>query len=195
MHISASLLFSICHLALMITLRKFVYLTVEMQYQFGDLPREFIYEYRKDLWGYLLILLFYNISRFTLSRIRGEANLLDKSEADTSDHQINVPEHFLVKKLDREFLVSTKDISWLESNGNYVNLHAEGRTYPLRATLNELSEKLSGQFVRVHRSHAVNTHFIKDVSYKSSGDGEITLLDGELVPVSRRFKSNIVIGQ
>lgn len=99
------------------------------------------------------------------------------------------PEHFLVRKLDKEFLVKVVDIDWLESSGNYVNLHSKGRIYPLRATLANTVELLQHKgFSRIHRSLAVNHHAIHSISYDPSGDGEILLNSGERLNLSRRFK-------
>lgn len=101
----------------------------------------------------------------------------------------NTPQHFLVKKLDREFLVAISDIEWLEACGNYVNLHSKGRIYPLRATLAQTMMQLEIQgFSRIHRSFAVNHRHIDNISYQPSGDGELVLKNGQQLALSRRFK-------
>jgi len=101
----------------------------------------------------------------------------------------HTPQHFLVKKLDREFLVAISDIEWLESCGNYVNLHSKGRIYPLRATLSQTMLQLEIQgFSRIHRSFAVNHRHIDNISYQPSGDGELVLKNGQQLALSRRFK-------
>ncbi len=101
----------------------------------------------------------------------------------------NSPQHFLVKKLDREFLVAISDIEWLEACGNYVNLHSKGRIYPLRATLSQTMLQLEIQgFSRIHRSFAVNHRHIDNISYQPSGDGELVLKNGQQLTLSRRFK-------
>jgi DNA-binding LytR/AlgR family response regulator len=101
----------------------------------------------------------------------------------------HTPQHFLVKKLDREFLVAISDIEWLEACGNYVNLHSKGRIYPLRATLSQTMLQLEIQgFSRIHRSFAVNHRHIDNISYQPSGDGELVLKNGQQLALSRRFK-------
>lgn len=98
-------------------------------------------------------------------------------------------QHLLVKKLDKEFLVKVTDIEYLESCGNYVNLHSQGRIYPLRSTLAQLALQLQSQgFYRVHRSFAVNHACIAELSYEPSGDGDIKLKSGVVLPLSRRYK-------
>lgn len=77
----------------------------------------------------------------------------------------------------------------MESAGNYVNLHSGGRIYPLRSTLADLSKRLAEKgFCRTHRSYAVNFSAIDHITYQPSGDGKITLRNGSVVALSRRYK-------
>ena len=197
LHFAASLLFCIGHISLMVALRKLVYGLLGRGYDFGPLAREFFYEYRKDAWGYLSFLIGYQLLLFVYSRIKGEAHQLDSAEDGVDDNAddsaelkpLKAPEHFLVKKLDKEFLIRTDDIEWLEASGNYVNLHSKGRIYPLRATLSTTLAQLSSKgFSRIHRSLAVNHGAIHSISYDPSGDGEVLLKSGERLNLSRRFK-------
>lgn len=186
-HFALALVFSICHVSLMVLIRGFVYAMLNGHYDFGPILREFFYEFRKDVWGYLFFLGIYYLYQFIYRRLKGEANLIS---AESQDHKsLSAPEHFLVKKLDREFLVKVSDIEWLESSGNYVNLHSAGRIYPLRSTLAELASRLTEKgFSRIHRSYMVNHNAIEHISYQSSGDGEIKLKNGCTLSLSRRYK-------
>lgn len=186
-HLVASLVFSILHVSIMVLIRETAYWSAGGNYDFGPILREFIYEYRKDVWSYAFFLLFYQLYQFVYSRLKGEANLIDAEPAQQIPPP--VPEHLLVKKLDREFLVKVDDIEWMESAGNYVNLHSGGRIYPLRSTLADLSKRLAEKgFCRTHRSYAVNFSAIDHISYQPSGDGEINLKNGKVVALSRRYK-------
>jgi hypothetical protein len=186
-HFIVSLLFSMLHISIMVLLREVAYWVMGGNYDFGSILREFIYEYRKDVWGYAFFLLFYQLCQFIFSRLKGEANLIDSEPVQKI--LTHVPDHLLVKKLDREFLVKVDDIEWMESAGNYVNLHAGGRIYPLRSTLADLSKRLAEKgFCRVHRSYAVNFSAIDHITYHPSGDGKISLRNGSVVTLSRRYK-------
>jgi hypothetical protein len=188
-HLLGSLLFSVLHVGLMVALRELVYHWQGGNYNFGPLVREFFYEYRKDAWGYLSFLIGYQLVLFVYSRIKGEAHQLDSAEDSGTMPLAKAPEHFLVKKLDKEFLIRTDDIEWLEASGNYVNLHSKGRIYPLRATLSNTLLQLSSKgFSRIHRSLAVNHNAIDSISYDSSGDGDILLKNGRHLALSRRYK-------
>ncbi len=195
-HFVASLVFCICHVALMVGLRKVIYNLQQLNYDFGPVLPEFFYEYRKDVWGYLFLLLLFQTAQFIYHRLKGDAMLIATESNKISDNQATsittekaAPEHFLVRKLDQEFLVKVTDIEWLEASGNYVNLYCQGRIYPLRATLANTVDRLQAQgFSRVHRSHAVNHQAIHSIRYDSSGDGEILLHSGNSLALSRRYK-------
>ncbi|GAB2916896.1 LytTR family DNA-binding domain-containing protein [Rheinheimera gaetbuli] len=188
-HLLGSLFFSILHVGLMVAMRELVYHWQGGNYNFGPLLREFFYEYRKDAWSYLSFVIGYQLVLFFYSRIKGEAHQLDSAEDSGTMPLAKAPEHFLVKKLDKEFLIRTDDIEWLEASGNYVNLHSKGRIYPLRATLNNTLLQLSSKgFSRIHRSLAVNHYAIDSISYDSSGDGDILLKSGQQLALSRRYK-------
>ncbi|WP_100657803.1 LytR/AlgR family response regulator transcription factor [Alteromonas flava] len=185
MHLGLSLAYAILHVCGMVLLREGAYWFAGGNYDFGPWVREFIYEYRKDVWGYLFVLLLYHVFMALYRRMLGEANFINESQNDSPK---DVPQHLLVRKLDKEFLVKVEDVSWLEASGNYVNLHANGRIYPLRTTLAEIVTRLSHQFVRVHRSKAVNLAHIEHITYTPSGDGEIVTKRGDQLPLSRRYK-------
>lgn len=188
-HLLGSLLFSMLHVGLMVAMRELVYHWQGGNYNFGPILREFFYEYRKDAWGYLSFVIGYRLLLFGYSRIKGEAHQLDSAEGTADVQPAKAPEHFLVKKLDKEFLIRSDDIEWLEASGNYVNLHSKGRIYPLRATLgNTLAQLSSKGFSRIHRSLAVNHNAIDSISYDSSGDGDILLKSGQQLALSRRYK-------
>ncbi|MCC2617947.1 LytTR family transcriptional regulator [Aestuariibacter halophilus] len=191
MHLLLATLVSVLHVVLMVAIREGVYALAGGNYEFGPWGREFFYEYRKDVWGYLTFFVMYQGGSFIYRRLRGEADFVGQTpEKPSADSDI--PEHFLVKKLDREFLVKVRDIEWMEAAGNYVNLHSGGRIYPLRGTLSTLSERMAaGGFSRVHRSAAVNHSAIAHISYLPSGDGEITLQSGQVVSLSRRYKESL----
>ena len=192
LHFVASLVFSIGHISLMVAMRELVYGLQGQGYDFGPLVREFFYEYRKDVWGYLFLFTLFQLGLFVYRRLKGDAMLIGAEQNEDStatSYQSLATEHFLVRKLDKEFLVKVADIDWLESSGNYVNLHSKGRIYPLRATLAHTVDLLQHQgFSRVHRSLAVNHHAIHSISYDPSGDGEILLHNGNRLNLSRRFK-------
>lgn len=206
-HFGVSLMFCLAHVTLMVAQRELVYGWLGQPYDFGPLGRELWYEYRKDVWGYLNLLVTYQLCAMVWRRVRGEASVLAVAETESAELTPEAPaavqpesptkplQHLLVKKLDKEFLLAVSAIEYLEACGNYVNLHSGGRIYPLRSTLSQLIEQLGKQgFSRVHRSFAVNHAFVAELSYEPSGDGDIRLKSGVTVPLSRRYKDEFRAG-
>lgn len=185
-HFLMTIVFSLAHVGLMVLFRKMIYALTGGSYEFGNLPDELFYEYRKDAWGYLFWLAVFNVYQFVYSRLKGEASIVDETEEQAGN---SVPEHLLVKKLDKEFLVKVNDIEWLEAAGNYVNLHSKGRIYPLRSTLTGLLPRIEEKgFSRIHRSFGVNLEMIDSITSSASGDGVIKLKSGQTLALSRRYK-------
>ncbi len=185
-HLLGSVAFSLAHVAIMVLLRKLAFMSQQMTYTYGELPVELFYEYRKDAWLYVLVVLASYCFRFILSRMIGEAQLVADGEDGTAQDDCD---RLLVKKLGKEFIIKVEDIEWLESSGNYVNLHIKGRIYPTRATLGALVEQLSHKgFCRVHRSYGINLDAVSSIAPQASGDAEITLLDGKVLSLSRRYR-------
>lgn len=214
-HACGASLFCLAHVALMVGLREIAYGWAGNDYEFGPWLRELWYEYRKDVWGYLNLLVTYQLCAMVWQRLRGEAVVLaevdapsptastsydavlgtSKGFAAANSTELKPLQHLLVKKLDKEFLLSVAANEYLEACGNYVNLYSQGRIYPLRATLSQLSAQLATQgFGRVHRSFAVNHAFVAEISYEPSGDGEILLKTGARIALSRRYKDEFRAG-
>ncbi|WP_144209293.1 LytR/AlgR family response regulator transcription factor [Shewanella donghaensis] len=183
-----SVVFSLCHVAIMVGIRESIYFVMNSNYDFGNIGFELFYEYRKDLWSFIFFIIFINAYQFILSRLQGEANPVAQSEDDNISQSFD---RLLIKKLGKEFIVKVEEVEWLEANGNYVNLHINGRIYPTRTTLSKLIEKISTKgFCRIHRSHAVNLEKIESITPLSSGDSEVKLNSGKALNLSRRYKES-----
>lgn len=187
-HIAFSVVFSFAHVFLMYWARVAVFGLIDdgsEPYHWEDWTAQFLYEYLKDFRTYLVILALVYLYRFVLRRAQGEAGFVDEDDGT----QPGLSDRFLVKKLGREFLVRMNDIDWIESCGNYVNLHVAGKVYPLRGTMNRISEQLLPHgFMRVHRSAIVNLERVSEIIAYDTGDGAARLGDDISVPVSRRFR-------
>lgn len=89
-------------------------------------------------------------------------------------------------------LVNTDRISHCSGAGDYVELHfVDGSTRLHGGSLNTLEADLPPVFLRVHRSHIVNTAFVESLKRESSGVGELRMTTGASVPVSRRIMPTV----
>ncbi len=189
-HLLASLVVSLVHVAGMVGLRMAAYRSVGLHYDFGSWPREFGYEYLKDLRSYAGLVFTIEAYRLLLRRLQGEVHLLDLPDEGPPAEPVERPERFLVRKLGREFLVAAADIDWLQASGNYVNLRVRGHDYPLRSTIAGVESKLDPErFVRIHRSYIANLTLIRSIKPLDTGDAQVQLADGSVLPCSRRYRA------
>lgn len=192
LHLLASIVWSVLHVAGMVALRKLAYAGQGQHYDFGIWWWEFGYEYLKDVRSYAGIVLVVEGYRFLLRRLQGEASLLAAPDAGPPVESLERPERFLVRKLGREFLVAARDIEWLQASGNYVNLHMRGHDYPLRSTLGGIEAKLDpARFARIHRSFMVNLDRVASIEPLDTGDARVHMQDGAQLPCSRTYRAEL----
>jgi len=187
-----SVVFSLAHVTMMYWGRVWIFglMGTAESYHWDSWPGQFGYEYLKDFRTYIFILALIYLYRFVLLRLQGEAGFLteEKDEQPTG----GMSDRFLVKKLGREFLVRIDEIDWIESSGNYVNLHVGSRVYPLRETMTRIDQRLLPMgFQRVHRSAIVNLDRVSEIVAFDTGDGQAKLHTDVTVPVSRRFRQEL----
>lgn len=189
-HIGFSVVYSLGHVGLFYLGRVLLYPPVlGRSYHWDSWWSQFGYEYLKDFRTYMLILACVYLYHFIVLRLRGEAGFVGESAEAPSDAPAD---RFVVKKLGREFLVKVADIEWIESAGNYVNLHVAGKVYPLRGTMTAIAAQLEPRgFVRVHRQAIVNLERVREIHVFDSGDGTLTLDTEALVPMSRRYRQSL----
>lgn len=193
--LAAATSFSVAHVSLMVAMRKALYLTRGWTYNFGSLPYEFFYEFRKDVMTFSLIVILIYGYRYIVSRLMGEANLVTEQtegEVNLYPPRRTSRDRLLVKKLGKEFIVKLEDVEWMEASGNYVNLHIKDRIYPIRKTLAALTEEIAEKgFCRIHRSHAINLDAVDSITPQASGDSEVRLRSGKVLNISRRYKDEL----
>lgn len=193
-HALATLPFSIIHVAGMVGLRKLAYALAGATYHFGPVLPNWLYEYRKDFVAYWLIVLYlavFSAWRYwrgaQVDRTRPPPQPAPEPEAVAAR-----PDRLVVRKLNREFILDTADIARVESDGNYVTVHANGTTYQLRRSLSGLSKQLDGRrFVQIHRSQVVNIDHIREIQPWDHGDYRVLLKDGSVVNFSRRYRAGL----
>lgn len=198
LHLAVTPVFSLIHVGGMVLLRKFGYALLHAHYNFGAWWPDWIYEYRKDLVAYALILgglQAFRIYRLWLESPVAAPPIPARAPSATSEQPVpeSAPlERLVVKKLNREFILNASDIDRIDANGNYVTIYAQGSEWPLRESLATLERRLdSKHFARVHRGHIVNLDRIREIQPWDSGDYRIVLADGSFVNFSRRYRSRL----
>jgi two-component system, LytTR family, response regulator len=118
-------------------------------------------------------------ARDTLSLRRG-----DLPGAPTPRHATR----FEVRLGHRLRLVQASEIDWIEAQGDYAGLHANGHVLLLRESLQRLASRLDpAQFVRVHRSTIVRLDRVMEMQALSNRDLLLRLRDGTVLRASRTY--------
>lgn len=191
-HLLASVAVSLLHVLGMVGLRELAYRHMGGNYDFGDWPKELLYEYLKDLRSYFTMVALVELYRLVVRRMQGEASLLGAPDEGPPVEPVERPERFLVRKLGREFLVAANDIEWLQAAGNYVNLRVRGHDYPLRSTIAGIESKLDpARFARIHRSYIVNLDQVASIEPLDTGDARVHMKDGATLPGSRTYRGEL----
>lgn len=193
LYLLGSVAWTLLHVGGMVALRKLLHEYWANPYDYGPWLGSLLYEYGKDVQTFFLIVTIAQTVDWYVRLRQGEARPLSSPDLGVPPVPETAtprrPQRFLVRKLDREFLIDVDSIDWAQASGNYVNLHVAGRVYPLRSTMAALEEQLEPErFVRVHRSHIVNLSRIASIEPVDTGDARIHLHDGSVVPCSRRYR-------
>jgi two-component system, LytTR family, response regulator len=88
--------------------------------------------------------------------------------------------------------LDVRTIDWIDAAGDYMCVHADGRTYVLRETMKSLEAVLDPNvFQRVHRSTIVNVHRVKRLRPHTNGEYFLTLEDGQEIKLSRSYRDRV----
>ncbi len=101
-------------------------------------------------------------------------------------------ERLVVKAGGRVFFLETKEIDWIEAEGNYVNIHTPKKSFLLRETISNLEAQLDPKhFVRIHRSSIVRIDRIQELQTWSHGEYRVILYGGTELTLSRNYRDNL----
>jgi len=86
-------------------------------------------------------------------------------------------------------ILSADEIDWIDAAGDYMCIHAAGKTHIIRETMKALEQRLDPQrFQRIHRSAIVNAGKVKELHPHSNGEYFLTLEGGQELKLSRSYK-------
>ena len=100
------------------------------------------------------------------------------------------PQRLRIEEDGRIRFVPVRDIRWVEAQDYCVLLHLADERILRRGTLKRTMDELDPrQFVRVHRSAAVNIRYVRDLVLTPSGGLTARLVDGTDVPVASAHRA------
>ena len=103
----------------------------------------------------------------------------------TEEKQTEILERIAVKIGQKIHVVMLPDIHFLQSDGDYVQIHTAQGKFLKEQTMKYFEEHLpSSQFVRIHRSCIVNVEKIARIELYEKQSHLITLKDGQRIKVS-----------
>lgn len=119
----------------------------------------------------------------TISRINDYFTL--KQKASLVDHQLG-SDCFYIKEGHTQYKINFSDILYLEALKDYTRIITSDRKYTVLSNLGSLlkTKEFSG-FLRVHRSYAVQKHFVSRYDHKEVEVGAACL------PVGRAYRSEL----
>jgi two-component system LytT family response regulator len=108
------------------------------------------------------------------------------------DDTLTLPDRLPVPTREGTRLLALDDVGWVESDGNYVVVHAGGERFRLRATMKFIEARLApAGFLRVHQSYLVNAHHIEALKPWSHGEIAIHLRGGTTLVSSRTYSDAV----
>ena len=101
-------------------------------------------------------------------------------------------ERLVIKNGGRVFFLNVQDVFCIESEGNYVRVYDNQKSYLLRETISNLEEQLDPrQFRRIHRSAIVKIDRIKEMQPWFHGEYRVIMENGKQLTLSRNYRSNL----
>jgi len=128
--------------------------------------------------------------RFDVAVARVTRTLAVLDDVPAVHHRVPAPgtpvTRLFVRERGRLVPIVARDIEWLEAEDDYVTLHLRGKRHLLTITLASLLERLDPrQFIRIHRSHAINLDAVASMEPYDGGRLSVTLRDGTRLTASR----------
>lgn len=182
-HMLGSLGFAAAHIAGLWLLRTLVFGAIGQPYTFlGNPLTDLLYEYRKDLLPYAVVVLFLSLTR-GIELAKREAEMARREARDTG--------RLTLKSGGRTIFLDAASLDWASAAGNYVEIRANGVTHLVRIGLAALEQQLAEAkvpAVRVHRSRLVNRDKVREIIPTGDGDFRLRLADGAELRGSRRYR-------
>ncbi|MGL4542320.1 MAG: LytTR family DNA-binding domain-containing protein [Polymorphobacter sp.] len=175
------------HIATLFVLRNLAYGLLGMDYDYGLDASQLLYEYRKDVLAYaLLVGAAAIIELWVQAAIPGTAMAAAPAGVTAGDFRLEVRDGA------RTHWLAPDEIDWIEAAGNYVELQTRRGPLLHRATLASVAQMLGGHgFVRIHRSRLIRLRAVRGIESTAAGDFELVLDGGTRVAGSRRFRDAV----
>ncbi len=92
-------------------------------------------------------------------------------------------------QLKSKAIIDLEKLGHISSNGRYLEFFIVTKDKPEidRNTLKNILLELPNNFIQIHRSHIINLNFLRSIN-----NNEVLLASGNILPISRSFKSQLL---
>jgi two-component system LytT family response regulator len=112
--------------------------------------------------------------------------------AENDDVPRQWPEKLSIKDGSDIQFIRVADIQWVDAAGDYMCIHAQGKTHIMRITMKQLEAMLNpAEFLRIHRSTIVNSQYITAAQTLNNSEYLLTLEGGSQLKVSRSYRDKV----
>lgn len=118
------------------------------------------------------------------------ADLQPRESAPATSAPAEDADRMVVKSEGDLHFIKTRDIVWIEAQGDFVKVQTTNQSQLVRETLQSMEQKLdASRFLRIHRSFLVNVDHIKRVAPTAGGEYTVHLSDGAKLKLGRNYRS------
>lgn len=141
--------------------------------------------------GFELSVTDYLLKPFSIERfIQAVMKVQQKLDTSTKELVINTTpseEKFVFVKSDKKIIkLNLEDIFYIEAYGNYIKIFTDEMILTPQ-TLSDFIEKLSDDFIRIHKSYVINFKGLKLI------DGnQITLQNNTKLPIGKSYRKSVL---
>lgn len=189
-----SVAFSALHVATMIGVRHAVYRIAGWRYSFGPWLDGLLYEYRKDVLTFALVIAVAAVWRRLAARATPASTSEPAPTSSTVPIAPGAAPTFIVRTATQgDLLVRADEVDWVEAQGNYVALHVGSDARLLRHTLAEMEARLKDHgFIRTHRRALVNRQRMQAILPPELGELGVRLSSGQVAPLSESRRAEVL---
>lgn len=111
-----------------------------------------------------------------------------KKESLIDQNNMVVKDALFIKDKQCFVRINFEDIHYIQSDNVYLDIHLiSGKSYTVRASLNDYLSKLDAHFIRSHRSYIINLRHLESV-------GNLTAkIYGKDIPIGRKHREDLLL--
>lgn len=130
--------------------------------------------------------------RRALSRARAVARARSAVAQLSTGHLASEEEPLWLERREGSVRLRPSEIVWVEAEGDYIRIHADGASYFVRRTLSRLEAELPAErFLRISRSALIQIARLREVERRGRKGSWITLDNGRQLKIGRSHLARV----